>query len=90
MTPNKKCLLIIDDEPNVCDSVHDLLRREFRVLKATSAAEGFRNGGGALAFARDRLPESRHFAECGVIFGAMRARSVHKACYGHNCDGASA
>ena len=37
----KHCLLIVDDEPNVCDSVHDLLRREFRVLKATSAEEGF-------------------------------------------------
>ena len=38
----KHCLLIVDDEPNVCDSVHDLLRREFRVLKATSAEEGYR------------------------------------------------
>jgi response regulator RpfG family c-di-GMP phosphodiesterase len=37
----KHCLLIIDDEPNVCDSVHDLLRREFRVLKAHSAEEGY-------------------------------------------------
>jgi len=34
-------LLVVDDEPDVCDSVHDLLRREFRVLKARSAAEGF-------------------------------------------------
>jgi len=43
MTPPKKyCLLIVDDEPNVCDSVHDLLRREFRVLKAHSAEEGYR------------------------------------------------
>jgi response regulator RpfG family c-di-GMP phosphodiesterase len=40
--PPKHCLLIVDDEPNVCDSVHDLLRREFRVLKALSAAEGYR------------------------------------------------
>ena len=38
----KHCLLVVDDEPDVCDSVHDLLRREFRVLKATSAQEGFR------------------------------------------------
>lgn len=38
----KHCLLIIDDEPNVCDSVHDLLRREFRVLKANSARDGYR------------------------------------------------
>jgi len=38
----RHCLLIVDDEPNVCDSVHDLLRREFRVLKATSAEEGYR------------------------------------------------
>jgi DNA-binding NtrC family response regulator len=38
----KHTLLIVDDEPNVCDSVHDLLRREFRVLKAHSAEEGYR------------------------------------------------
>ena len=41
MTRPKHCLLIVDDEPNVCDSVHDLLRREFRVLKAHSAEEGY-------------------------------------------------
>lgn len=40
--PAKHCLLVIDDEPNVCDSVHDLLRREFRVLKANSADEGYK------------------------------------------------
>ena len=40
--PAKHCLLIVDDEPNVCDSVHDLLRREFRVLRANSAGEGYR------------------------------------------------
>jgi DNA-binding NtrC family response regulator len=38
----KHTLLVVDDEPDVCDSVHDLLRREFRVLKARSAAEGCR------------------------------------------------
>src|SRR4051812_22799548 len=42
MTKPKYCLLIVDDEPDVCDSVHDLLRREFRVLKAHSAIEGCR------------------------------------------------
>ncbi len=36
MPTMKHCLLVVDDEPNVCDSVHDLLRREFRVLKATA------------------------------------------------------
>src|SRR5436309_5210789 len=36
----KHTLLVVDDEPDVGDSVHDLLRREFRVLKAKSAAEG--------------------------------------------------
>jgi response regulator RpfG family c-di-GMP phosphodiesterase len=40
--PKKHTLLVIDDEPDVCDSVHDLLRREFRVLKAPSADEGFK------------------------------------------------
>jgi response regulator RpfG family c-di-GMP phosphodiesterase len=43
VTPiEKRCLLVVDDEPDVCDSVHDLLRREFRVLKAHDAQEGFR------------------------------------------------
>ena len=40
--PAKHCLLVVDDEPDVCDSVHDLLRREFRVLKAHSGQEAFR------------------------------------------------
>ena len=40
-SPAKYTLLIVDDEPDVCDSVHDLLRREFRVLKAHSGHEGF-------------------------------------------------
>jgi DNA-binding NtrC family response regulator len=39
---DKHCLLVVDDEHDVCDSVHDLLRREFVVLKATSAAQGYR------------------------------------------------
>jgi DNA-binding NtrC family response regulator len=42
MTVEKHCLLVVDDEPDVCDSVHDLLRREFRVLKAHGADEGMR------------------------------------------------
>ncbi len=40
--PRKHTLLVIDDEPDVCDSVHDLLRREFHVLKARSADEGLK------------------------------------------------
>jgi response regulator RpfG family c-di-GMP phosphodiesterase len=42
MPATRHCLLVVDDEPNVCDSVHDLLRREFRVLRANSAEEGYR------------------------------------------------
>ncbi len=42
MPTTRHCLLIVDDEPDVCDSVADLLRREFRVLKANSADEGYR------------------------------------------------
>src|SRR5947209_2070 len=41
-TPKKQTLLVVDDEPDVCDSVHDLLRREFRVLRARNADEGFK------------------------------------------------
>lgn len=43
MTTSKKhTLLVVDDEPDVGDSVHDLLRREFHVLKARNADEGVR------------------------------------------------
>jgi response regulator RpfG family c-di-GMP phosphodiesterase len=39
-TARKHTLLVVDDEMDVCDSVHDLLRREFSVLRARSADEG--------------------------------------------------
>lgn len=42
MTDKKHTLLVVDDEADVSDSVHDLLRREFTVLKARSAEEGLR------------------------------------------------
>jgi response regulator RpfG family c-di-GMP phosphodiesterase len=38
----KHTLLVIDDEMDVCDSVHDLLRQDYRVLKARSAEEGLK------------------------------------------------
>lgn len=40
MTAKKHTLLVVDDEADVVDSVHDLLRREFNVLKAKNADEG--------------------------------------------------
>jgi response regulator RpfG family c-di-GMP phosphodiesterase len=40
IAPHKHCLLVVDDEPDVSDSINDLLRHEFLVLKAKSAAEG--------------------------------------------------
>ena len=43
MTAAKKhTLLVVDDEMDVGDSVHDLLRCEFTVLKARSAEEGLK------------------------------------------------
>jgi DNA-binding NtrC family response regulator len=36
----KHTLLVVDDEPDVCDSVRDLLRRDFNVLTARGAEEG--------------------------------------------------
>jgi response regulator RpfG family c-di-GMP phosphodiesterase len=43
MNPAKQhTLLVVDDESDVCDSVHDLLRHEFNVLKARSAEEGLK------------------------------------------------
>jgi DNA-binding NtrC family response regulator len=38
----RPCLLVVDDEPSVCQSVRDLLRREFEVLTATDAEQGCR------------------------------------------------
>lgn len=38
----KHTLLVVDDEPDVCDSVHDLLRREFKVLRAGNGEDGCR------------------------------------------------
>ena len=40
--PKKHTLLVVDDEPDVGDSVHDLLRRQFTVLRAKSAEEGIK------------------------------------------------
>jgi response regulator RpfG family c-di-GMP phosphodiesterase len=37
--PHKPCLLVVDDEPEVCNSVYHLLRRKYNVLRANSAAE---------------------------------------------------
>lgn len=42
MATKKHTLLVVDDEADVCDSVHDLLRREFTVLRARSADEGLK------------------------------------------------
>ena len=42
MSSKRHTLLVVDDEADVCDSVHDLLRREFTVLKARSAEEGLK------------------------------------------------
>jgi response regulator RpfG family c-di-GMP phosphodiesterase len=42
MSASKHCLLVVDDEPDVCDSIYDLLRHEFRVLKAKNGAEGYK------------------------------------------------
>ncbi len=38
----KPCLLVVDDEPDLVDSVKDLLRYDYHVLGATRAAEGLR------------------------------------------------
>src|ERR1041385_6781725 len=36
----KPCLLVVDDEPDLVQSVQDLLRFDYRVLGATRATEG--------------------------------------------------
>src|ERR1044071_1111887 len=40
MSKHRHTILVVDDEPDVVKSVKDLLRLDFRVLGATSAAEG--------------------------------------------------
>src|SRR3989441_11164852 len=42
MAKSKHCLLVVDDEPDLVQSVQDLLRFDFRVLGATRATEGLR------------------------------------------------
>ncbi|MEW4451059.1 hypothetical protein AB1L30_00010, partial [Bremerella sp. JC817] len=37
--PHKPCLLVVDDEPEVCNSVYHLLRHRYHVLRAHGAAE---------------------------------------------------
>ncbi|MBI1830533.1 MAG: hybrid sensor histidine kinase/response regulator [Planctomycetes bacterium] len=38
----KPCLLVVDDEPDLVQSVHDLLRFDYRVLGATRASDGLK------------------------------------------------
>ncbi len=38
----KRCLLVVDDEPDLVHSVQDLLRFDYRVLGATRATEGLK------------------------------------------------
>lgn len=40
--PSKHCLLVVDDEPDLVQSVKDLLRFDYRVLGTTRATEGLR------------------------------------------------
>src|SRR5260370_16186827 len=42
MAKSKHCLLVVDDEPDLVQSVQDLLRFDFKVLGATRATEGLR------------------------------------------------
>ena len=41
-TKNRHTILVVDDEPDVVKSVQDLLRYDYKVLGATSAAEGLK------------------------------------------------
>jgi DNA-binding NtrC family response regulator len=38
-SPRRYCLLVVDDEPDICDSVYDLLRLRYDVARANSASE---------------------------------------------------
>ena len=41
-TLSKPCLLVVDDETEVCESVYHLLHRKYHVLRATTAEEAGR------------------------------------------------
>src|ERR1035437_10247589 len=62
------------------------VRRGIRVLSVLSPSRHLGHVGHLYPSAEGRLPESLHFAESDVILGVVRARSVHKIGYGHNCD----
>jgi signal transduction histidine kinase len=56
----KPCLLVVDDEPDLVQSVKDLLRFEFRVLGATRASEGLKialNEPVEVVMSDQRMPE---------------------------------
>src|SRR5258707_1078155 len=58
--PAKPCLLVIDDEPDLVQSVQDLLRFDYRVLGATRASEGLRIMQGErvhIVMSDQRMPE---------------------------------
>ena len=86
MPSTRHCLLIVDDEPHVCDSVHDLLRREFRVLKANSAARGLPDHAGRGSAYRDVRPadapdQRRRALDQGqVAVSACDSDAVHGIC----------
>ncbi len=58
--PPKPILLVVDDEPDLVQSVKDLLRFEYRVLGATRASEGLRIMQGEpveIVMSDQRMPE---------------------------------
>jgi hypothetical protein len=59
------------------------------VSSTTSQRFGPNPASVAYSSAECRLPKSLYFAESDVIFGDVRARSVHKAGNGHYCGWAA-
>src|ERR1022692_2308604 len=56
----KPCLLVVDDEPDLVQSVQDLLRFDYRVLGATRASEGLKIMQGErvhIVMSDQRMPE---------------------------------
>ncbi|MBX9680192.1 MAG: hybrid sensor histidine kinase/response regulator [Gemmataceae bacterium] len=57
---SKPCLLVVDDEPDLVQSVKDLLRFDYRVLGATRASEGLKivaNEPVQVVMSDQRMPE---------------------------------
>jgi hypothetical protein len=81
---------VVEADETYFGNVPEATRRASPQRRGRPYTKGGKVGVGGSSSGQGRLPESLHFAESDVILGAVRARSVHKVSYGHNCNWAAA